>query len=121
MRCSKCGNDNREGRKFCTNCGTPLVATCPKCGALIEPDEKFCGGCGNAIGAAAPLSRPPLSQVPLRLSDTIDGTEVPDGERKTLTALFADIKGSMELMEALDPEEARSTRGSSGSLSVFVY
>jgi class 3 adenylate cyclase len=31
-----------------------------------------------------------------------------DGERKTVTALFADIKGSMELMEDLDPEEARA-------------
>jgi class 3 adenylate cyclase len=31
-----------------------------------------------------------------------------DEERKTVTALFADIKGSMELMEDLDPEEARA-------------
>jgi class 3 adenylate cyclase len=31
-----------------------------------------------------------------------------DGERKTVTALFADIKGSMELIEDLDPEEARA-------------
>ncbi len=30
------------------------------------------------------------------------------GERKTVTALFADIKGSMDLMEDLDPEEARA-------------
>jgi class 3 adenylate cyclase len=34
--------------------------------------------------------------------------EVTDGERKSVTALFADIKGSMELMEDLDPEEARA-------------
>jgi class 3 adenylate cyclase len=33
---------------------------------------------------------------------------VPDGERKTVTALFVDIKGSMDLMEDLDPEEARA-------------
>jgi hypothetical protein len=31
-----------------------------------------------------------------------------DGERKTITALFADIKGSMNLIEDLDPEEARA-------------
>jgi len=31
-----------------------------------------------------------------------------DGERKNVTALFADIKGSMELMEDLDPEQARA-------------
>jgi class 3 adenylate cyclase/tetratricopeptide (TPR) repeat protein len=35
-------------------------------------------------------------------------TETLDGERKTVTALFADIKGSMELIEDLDPEEARA-------------
>src|SRR5215471_11335223 len=34
-------------------------------------------------------------------------TDATEGERKTVTALFADIKGSMELMEDLDPEEAR--------------
>ncbi len=32
---------------------------------------------------------------------------ITDGERKTITALFADIKGSMDLIEDLDPEEAR--------------
>jgi len=31
-----------------------------------------------------------------------------EGERKTVTALFADIKGSTELMRDLDPEEARA-------------
>src|SRR5262249_35021379 len=35
-------------------------------------------------------------------------SEVPEGERRTVTALFADIKGSMDLMENLDPEEARA-------------
>jgi class 3 adenylate cyclase len=34
--------------------------------------------------------------------------ENPEGERKTVTALFADIKGSMDLIEDLDPEEARA-------------
>jgi len=54
MRCSKCGSDNRKGRKFCTTCGTPLVAACPKCGAPIQPDESFCGECGTALADAAP-------------------------------------------------------------------
>ena len=31
-----------------------------------------------------------------------------EGERKTVTALFADIKGSTELEQDLDPEEARA-------------
>jgi class 3 adenylate cyclase/tetratricopeptide (TPR) repeat protein len=42
------------------------------------------------------------------LSATESSAAETDGERKTVTALFADIKGSMELMEDLDPEEARA-------------
>jgi class 3 adenylate cyclase len=38
----------------------------------------------------------------------ISASESLEGERKTVTALFADIKGSMELMKDLDPEEARA-------------
>ena len=108
MRCSKCGSDNREGRKFCTNCGTPLVATCPKCSAPVQPDEKFCGECGAVIVASAPRASSSAQPRPLQLSDVISATEVIDGERKTVTALFADIKGSTELMEGLDPEERRA-------------
>src|SRR5437588_2272842 len=108
MRCSRCGSDNREGRKFCTSCGTSLVASCPKCGAPIQPGERFCGECGAAIGTSTPLSRPSLSPAPVRLSASVPAAEVIDGERKTVTALFADIKGSTELMAELDPEEARS-------------
>src|SRR6516165_3330502 len=108
MRCSKCGSDNREGRKFCTNCGTPFVATCPKCGAAIRPEERFCGECGVAIDASVPPAPSSVQPSPLQLSDAIPATELIDGERKTVSALFADIKGSMELMEDLDPEEARA-------------
>jgi class 3 adenylate cyclase len=108
MRCSKCGSDNREGRKFCANCGAPLAVTCRECGASNQPDEKFCGECGAAIGASTPSSTSAAQPKPLQLRDAIPATEVIDGERKTVTALFADIKGSTELMEYLDPEEART-------------
>ena len=43
----------------------------------------------------------------LRVAET-SAPENLEGERKTVTALFADIKGSTELMEDLDPEEARA-------------
>src|SRR5215472_16948076 len=108
MRCSKCGSDNRQGRKFCTNCGTSLIATCPKCGAAIQPEEKFCGEWGGAIGASMPPAPSSAQPSALQLSNAIPATEVIDGERQTVTALFADIKGSTELMEDLDPEEART-------------
>jgi class 3 adenylate cyclase len=82
--------------------------TCQKCSAPVEPDEKFCGDCGAAINASSPRTRSSAQPRSVQLSNTIPATEAIEGERKTVTALFADIKGSMELMEDLDPEEARA-------------
>ena len=50
----------------------------------------------------------PLSSISLGIAISTEQTvsDIAEGERKTVTALFADIKGSMELMEDLDPEEA---------------
>jgi class 3 adenylate cyclase/tetratricopeptide (TPR) repeat protein len=97
MRCSKCGSDNREGRKFCTTCGTALVAACPKCGASIQLGESFCGECGTALSEAAPAAA----------ADTAPGTSSAGGERRHLTVLFCDLVGSTEIAARLDPEEWR--------------
>src|SRR5215469_10366724 len=98
MRCSKCGRDNREGRKFCTSCGVPLVTACPKCGAPIQPDETFCGECGTALGDAAPTAT---------AAYTAPVTAFAGGERRHLTVLFCDLVGSTEIAAQLDPEEWR--------------
>src|SRR6516225_5207695 len=105
MRCSKCTADNREGRKFCAQCGSPLAAKCPSCGASNEPGEKFCGECGAAQGAPLPAAPRKPGAPQIRMADTPTAENL-EGERKTVTALFADIKGSMELIEDLDPEQA---------------
>jgi class 3 adenylate cyclase len=87
------------------------VATCPQCSAPVQAGEKFCGECGAAISVPAPRgpsgvqTRPTR---PLQFTDLISVPDVIDGERKTVTALFADIKGSTELIRDLDPEEARA-------------
>jgi Double zinc ribbon len=113
MRCTKCGTESRTGRKFCANCGTALAIRCPRCNAENEPSSKFCEDCGAALSAPpAGASEQPTTMprgavlIAASLNETA-GTPL-DGERKTVTALFADIKGSMELMEDLDPEEARA-------------
>src|SRR6516225_11191026 len=99
MRCSKCGSENREGRKFCTKCGTPLLVACPKCGAAVEPDESFCGECGTAMANAASAAADGTQSV----------TSSAGGERRHLTFLFCDLVGSVTLTSQLDPEEWRAT------------
>jgi class 3 adenylate cyclase/tetratricopeptide (TPR) repeat protein len=105
MRCSKCGFDNPSGMKFCGQCTGPLALVCPNCHFENPPQFKFCGQCTTALGPGTADVR---SSNPRTTTDEIDGPAALDGERKTVTALFADIKGSMELMEDFDPEEARA-------------
>jgi class 3 adenylate cyclase/predicted ATPase len=86
---------------------------CPSCGAPSEPCEKFCGDCGGALVTAQPraVQSPTVASASSDIRITPEQADISlplDGERKTVTALFADIKGSMELMENLDPEEARA-------------
>jgi class 3 adenylate cyclase len=114
MRCTKCGNESTTGRKFCATCGSPLSSRCPKCGAENAPSSAFCEDCGaalagNAASAAtgSPQVAPTAPQIRIAPEQT-DASAALDGERKTVTALFADIKGSTALMEELDPEEARA-------------
>src|SRR5262249_23596041 len=107
MRCTRCDADNRETAKFCDKCGARLSPKCPSCGAENRPDAKFCDSCSAALGPTEAGAPRKSAQPQIRVADT-PASEIIDGERKTVTALFADLKGSMELMEDLDPEEARA-------------
>src|SRR3954452_5237989 len=91
MVCSRCGAANREGRKFCADCGAPLTAACPACGAANEPGERFCGECGTQLTADAPAVR----------------REAPAAERRLVSILFADLVGFTTLSESRDAEEVR--------------
>ena len=113
MKCPGCQHENREGRRFCAECGASLALACPSCGFSNEPGEKFCGGCGAPLGAqggAASGSRfsSPQAYTPNHLAERIRTSKAAlEGERKQVTVLFADLKGSMELLADRDPEEAR--------------
>ncbi|MBI3756916.1 MAG: zinc ribbon domain-containing protein [Deltaproteobacteria bacterium] len=127
MHCPSCEFDSPEGKKFCGECGAPLPRRCPSCGEDNPPQFKFCGECGAAL-VLSPESRvlsllqppipnpqPPIAYTPPHLAERIRAEQAAleargatDGERKTITALFADLKGSTALIEGLDPEEARA-------------
>ncbi|HXX11002.1 MAG TPA: adenylate/guanylate cyclase domain-containing protein [Burkholderiales bacterium] len=110
MKCSRCNHENAANQKFCGDCGARLSATCPACGTASAPDQKFCGECGARLTEAASSPRfvSPQSYTPKHLADRIlHSKEALEGERKQVTVLFADLKGSMELISERDPEEAR--------------
>src|SRR5262249_44715105 len=97
-----------DDAKFCVGCGSSFAGRCPKCSAENPSDASFCKQCGTRLNAKA------LSATAVVVSGRVgvgaepaDSTAL-DGERKTVTALFADIKGSTELEQNLDPEEARA-------------
>jgi len=111
MQCPRCHAENRAGRRFCGECGLSVALTCLSCGFLNEGSEKFCGGCGAPMTPGAATVRPspsPQSYTPKHLAERILTSKAAlEGERKQVTVLFADLKGSMELLADRDPEEAR--------------
>ena len=109
MSCPSCGFENPAGTKFCGQCGQRLQAGCPQCGSENPAGFRFCGECGAALGedtrSPAP-EREPRAYTPKHLADKIlQSKSALEGERKQVTVLFADVKGSMELAEQVDPEE----------------
>ena len=109
MQCPRCQHDNPPGMKFCGLCAAPLTAACPSCGAVNPPENKFCGQCAVPLRTASTAKSPaPESYTPKHLAEKIlTSKSALEGERKQVTVLFADLKGSMELLADRDPEEAR--------------
>ena len=99
MRCTACGGDNRPGRRFCCDCGTPLPVVCGACSADNEPTARFCGDCGTPLADAAPPRPGGLAEAEPR--------SWPAAERRQLTLLFCDLCGSTALSDRLDPEDMR--------------
>ena len=107
ISCPSCGHANRPDRRFCTECGRRLGRACAGCGTTTEAEEKFCGNCGEPLGEPAAATRVPAAYTPKHLAEKIlTSRSALEGERKQVTVLFADVKGSMDLAEMLDPEES---------------
>ena len=120
MRCPTCQAENLPDALFCAECGGKMESPCPACGVPNAPGAKFCRRCGAALVASqqstldspfgSPAAAPaagqlgsPASYTPKHLADKILlSKSALEGERKQVTVLFADVKGSME---QLDPEQ----------------
>ncbi len=110
MKCPRCQHENPPQAKFCEECAAPLARTCSHCGARLSPTAKFCPECAHPAGAPAlqPRFTAREAYTPKHLAEKIlDSRIALEGERKQVTVLFADLKGSMELLADRDPEEAR--------------
>jgi class 3 adenylate cyclase/tetratricopeptide (TPR) repeat protein len=114
MKCPRCQAENREGARFCRECGATFGAVCSTCGTKIEAGSKFCDGCGASLavtpspGLASSRFASAEAYTPKHLAEKIlTSKSALEGERKQVTVLFADLKGSMELLADRDPEEAR--------------
>lgn len=121
MRCTNCGFENPADANFCEECGAGLHPVCPACGHVSNPSAKFCAECGapmavtatrgpaQSAGTSVPIQYTPRHLVERILADqaTMEARSATVGERKTITALFADMAASTALIRDLDPEDAQ--------------
>src|SRR5499426_3134982 len=115
MICLRCQHENSPDSIFCDECGNRLETACPQCGEPNRWSAKYCKICGQAIhraemGSAGTAQRVPSpdTYLPKHLAEKILASrDSLEGERKQVTVLFADIRGSTKLLEGVDPEEAQ--------------
>jgi class 3 adenylate cyclase/predicted ATPase len=115
MACPRCRHETPADAAFCPECGARLAPTCPQCGTASAPGYKFCKACGEPLatagsgGGQSERFTTPQVHIPKHLAERILTSKAAlEGERKQVTVLFADLKGSLELLGDRDPEEARA-------------
>jgi len=118
MRCPSCRAENPEHAGYCGRCGTRLSVSCPECRSSNPATARYCAACGARLDAhvtsGAPDAAPPSGPEPKRggsgggAESAVADAEphLPEGERKELSVLFADISGSLSLIVDRDPETA---------------
>ncbi|MCO6450077.1 MAG: AAA family ATPase [Caldilineales bacterium] len=95
MICPSCSFENSDSARFCQNCGAGLPRPCPNCGNSTPSDARFCSACGFPQSSSTPVAA---------LSMPMPAPGV-SGERRVVTILFCDVKGSTASAERFDPEE----------------
>jgi class 3 adenylate cyclase len=115
MKCPMCQFDNREGAKFCKECGIKLEIVCSKCGSKNPPGSKFCDECGHNLTLPSEPTRKELSfdeklekiqkYLPKGITEKIlSQRDKIEGEKRQVTVMFCDMKGFTPLSEKLGPE-----------------
>ena len=111
MKCPKCQSHNREGAKFCIECGEIFKKTCPSCNKALPLSAKFCDECGHGCQSPDALSVFKNEIQDQKVQSSIENADlsirVSNGERKQVTALFTDLSGYTAMSEKLDPEEIK--------------
>ncbi len=118
MQCPNCRTENSSRSEFCVLCGARLTCLCPHCGTALPPTAQLCSSCGAAVTPAAVAGLPGaypsvLSEalqrlIPREYADRLLATRgQATSERRMVTILFSDVKGSTSLAEDLDPEDVK--------------
>ncbi|MGC3993412.1 MAG: adenylate/guanylate cyclase domain-containing protein [Propionicimonas sp.] len=104
-QCGSCGVESPAGKRFCAECGAPLILSCPECGASVSAGQRFCADCGTPLATAgtAPGSPPTTTEAPVGAVGVAESVS----ERRLCSVLFVDMVGFTTLSEGRDPEEVR--------------
>ncbi len=105
MRCPACGSENSEAKRFCEDCGHPLLPVCPACGAQLALGKRFCGECGTPV-AAAVMPAPPPGE-PAQVLPPPQKVPATPTELRHVSVLFCDLVGFTTFSEKRDAEEVR--------------
>ncbi|MBI2947351.1 MAG: AAA family ATPase, partial [Verrucomicrobia bacterium] len=107
MQCPQCHHRNRDGAKFCTECGAKLGLSCAGCGALNDASARFCQQCGASLTSPSDSSATTFLKAQ-RARAAQESTPPHKEERRWVTVLFADLSGFTSLSEKMDPEDVKA-------------
>jgi ribosomal protein L40E len=99
MKCPRCQHENGPKATFCQECAASLARACSKCGNELPSTAKFCPECAHSTGDAVATNLGGVTATeiytPKHLAERILTSKAAlEGERKQVTVLFADLRGS---------------------------